>query len=270
MGTLYVVGTPIGNMEDITLRAIRVLKEVKLIAAEDTRKTRNLLSRYQIDTPLTSYFEHNKLSKLEYILTQTEKYDVALVSNAGMPGLSDPGFELVREAINRRITVVPVPGPSSVVTALVISGLPTDRFLYLGFLPRKAGERKRALSLIADREDTLLILEAPHRLRATLDEILITLGDRQIAVCRELTKIYEEVFRGKISEAARHFSQPKGEFVLVIGGREPSTTIEKISDVTEIIRKMKRSGLGAKETAELLGNQTGISKRTLYEEWLKL
>jgi 16S rRNA (cytidine1402-2'-O)-methyltransferase len=184
MPSLYVVATPIGNLEDITLRALRVLREVKLIAAEDTRKTRRLLSTYDIKTPMTSYYEHNKLTKLDYILEKLKEADVALVSEAGMPGISDPGYELIVAASKQNIPIVPVPGPSAVTTALAVSGLPTDRFTYIGFLPNKAGARRRLLESISDEPGTIIALEAPHRLAAALEDILNNLGDRRLAVGR--------------------------------------------------------------------------------------
>ena len=199
MPTLYVVATPIGNLEDISLRALRTLREVKLIAAEDTRKTRRLLGAYDIKTPVTSYYEHNKQSKLSYILERLGEGDVAIVSEAGVPGISDPGYELVVAAGEMGIPVVPVPGASAVTAALSVSGLASDRFTYVGFLPRKSGERKRFLESVASETGTIIALEAPHRLRQALKDVAIVLGDRRIAVCRQLTKIHEEVFRGTIT-----------------------------------------------------------------------
>ncbi len=219
MPILYVVATPIGNLEDISLRALRILREVGLIAAEDTRKTRRLLDAYDIDTPLTSYHEHSKKAKLDHLLAHLEREDVALVSEAGMPGLSDPGYDLVVSAIDRGIFVVPVPGPSAVITALVVSGLPTDQFVFVGFLPRRKGRRQRLLSSISDESRTIVAFEAPHRLREALTDIGEILGDRRIALCRELTKVHEEIFRGRVGQAIEHFAQPRGEFSLVIEGR---------------------------------------------------
>ncbi|MCX6013952.1 MAG: 16S rRNA (cytidine(1402)-2'-O)-methyltransferase [Chloroflexi bacterium] len=215
---LYVVATPIGNLEDISLRAIRILKEVSLIAAEDTRKTRILLNKYEIQTPLTSYFEHNKITKLPRILGALEQEDVALVSEAGMPGISDPGYELVKAAIQLGITVVPIPGPSAVVTALSVAGLPANEFIYIGFLPREKKKKKKLLVSISEEPRTIVAFESPYRVLASLGAIRDVLGDRQIAVCRELTKLYEEIFRGTITEALEHFKKPKGEFTLVIEG----------------------------------------------------
>jgi 16S rRNA (cytidine1402-2'-O)-methyltransferase len=215
---LYVVATPIGNLEDITLRAIRILAEVDLIAAEDTRTARKLLNKYDIRTRLTSFFEHSGRLKLKGILDTLQDADVALISEAGMPGISDPGYELIRSAIEEGHRIVPVPGSSAVVTALAAAGMPSDRFIFLGFLPRKPGERKRLLESAADAPYTIVCFESPHRLQRALADMLGALGDRPVAVCRELTKIYEEVFRGKVSEAIEHFSKPRGEFTLVISG----------------------------------------------------
>ena len=219
MPILYVIATPIGNLEDISLRVLRVLREVKLIAAEDTRKTRRLLNAYNIETPLTSYHEHSKRAKLDYLLGYLEEEDLALVSEAGMPGLSDPGYDLIVASIERGISVVPVPGPSAVITALVISGLPTDQFIYIGFLPRRKGQRQRLLSSIGDEPRTIVAFESPHRLREALTDIQDILGDRRVSVCRELTKVHEEVFRGRVSQAMEHFAEPRGEFTLVVEGK---------------------------------------------------
>ena len=210
MPALYVVATPIGNLEDVTLRAIRVLKEVKLIAAEDTRKTKRLLDHYGISTPMTSYYEHNKMTKLGYLLRFLETDDLALVSEAGMPGISDPGYELVVAAAKQGVRVVPIPGPSAIVAAVAVSGLPTDQFTYLGFLPRKKSERVHLLEQVALETRTLVAFEAPHRLIDALKDLLDVLGDRRMAVVRELTKLHEEIFRGTTSEAIEHFQQPKG------------------------------------------------------------
>jgi 16S rRNA (cytidine1402-2'-O)-methyltransferase len=219
MPVLYVIATPIGNLEDISLRALRLLQDVKLIAAEDTRTTRRLLNAYNIKTPLTSYHEHSKRAKLDHLLDYLEKEDLALVSEAGMPGLSDPGYELIVAAIGRGISVVPVPGASAVITALVVSGLPTDQFLYVGFLPRRKGQRQRLLSSIVDEPRTIVAFETPHRLNEALSDIGEVLGDRRLSVCRELTKVHEEIFRGRVSQATGHFVEPRGEFSLVIEGK---------------------------------------------------
>jgi len=216
---LYVIATPIGNLEDISLRALRLLREVKLIAAEDTRTTRRLLTAYDIKTPLTSYHEHSKRAKLDYLLDYLEKEDLALVSEAGMPGLSDPGYELIVAAIGCGISVIPIPGASAVITALVVSGLPTDQFVYVGFLPRRKGQRQRLLNSIAEERRTVVAFETRHRLTEVLNEIEEILGDRRLCVCRELTKVHEEIFRGRVSQAREHFAEPRGEFSLVIEGK---------------------------------------------------
>jgi len=270
MPILYIVATPIGNLEDISLRALRVLREVKLIAAEDTRRTKRLLATYDIRTPMTSYHERNKWSKLSYILGCLEDGDVALVSNAGMPGISDPGYELIVAANQQNIPVVPVPGPSVVVTALVVSGLPTDRFIYLGFLPHRAGSRRRFLESVADEPATMVIFETPHRLLAALNDVLLILGDRKVAVCRELTKIYEEVFRGTISQAIEHFTEPRGEFTLVIEGRGKKDRLVLTEDIEGRLRQMRLSGVTAKEAVAMVAGETGLSKKELYRAWLGL
>jgi 16S rRNA (cytidine1402-2'-O)-methyltransferase len=268
MPILYVVATPIGNLEDVSLRALRVLREVKLIAAEDTRRTKRLLVTYDIKTPMTSYHERNKLSKLDYILESLAVGDVALVSDAGTPGMSDPGYELIVAAGERGIPIVPVPGPSVAITALVVSGLPTDRFVYLGFLPHKTGGRQRLLKSVAGEPGTVVLLETPHRLLAALNDILLTLGDRKMAVCRELTKVHEEVFRGTVSQAIEHFAEPRGEFTLVIEGKRGKDKPLLTADIEEQLRQMRRSGITAKEAIASVAAGTGLSKKELYRAWL--
>ena len=269
MPTLYVVATPIGNLEDISIRALRVLDEVSLIAAEDTRKTRQLLSAFGLSTPTTSYHEHNKLSKLPTLLSRLANGDVALVSEAGMPGISDPGYELVTAAIERGIRVEPIPGASVLVTALAVSGLPTDRFTYLGFLPRREGQRRKLLEGVAGEERTLIAFEAPHRLLASLGDILGVLGDRRVAVCRELTKVYEEIYRGTVSQAIAHFAEPRGEFTLVIEGKEK--TASKVSaDTVDQLRRLRDEGLPAKEAVARVARASGVPKREVYRAWLSL
>jgi len=267
---LYIVATPIGNLEDISLRALRTLREVKLIAAEDTRRTRKLLNAYDIKTPTTSYHEHNKLAKLDYILDCLKEGDVALVSDAGMPGISDPGYELIVAAGQRGIPLVPIPGPSVVITALVVSGLDTGQFRYLGYLPAKAVARRRQLQSIAGEPATIIVFETPHRLPAALKDILAVLGDRRIAVCRELTKLHEEVFKGTVSGAIEHFAAPRGEFTLVIeGNREPEKP-QLTDEIKKQLKGMKRSGVGAKEAVARVAAGTGLSRKELYQTWLEL
>jgi 16S rRNA (cytidine1402-2'-O)-methyltransferase len=270
MPVLYVVATPIGNLEDVTLRALRVLRQVKLIAAEDTRKTRRLLNAYDIKTPMTSYYEHNKLTKLDYILDSLKEGDVGLVSEAGMPGISDPGFELIAAASRQNIPVVPVPGSSAITTALAVSGLPTDRFLYIGFLPNKAGARRLTLKSVVAEPGTIIVLEAPHRLTAALADILLVLGDRRVAVCRELTKLYEEVFRGTISEAIKHFTEPRGEFTLVIEGRGTKDKPQLTDAIERQLQQMYLAGATVKKAVAVVAGETGLKKKELYQTWLKM
>ena len=270
MPTLYVVATPIGNLGDISLRALRTLRDVKLIAAEDTRRTKRLLITYDIKTPMTSYHERNKWTKLDYILGCLEEGDVALVSNAGTPGIADPGYELIVAANQRGIPVVPIPGPSVVIMALVVSGLPTEKFVYIGFLPHKAGARRRLLQSVADEYGTIVLLETPHRLQAALNDMLLVLGDRKIAVCRELTKIHEEVFRGTISQAIEHFTELRGEFTLVVEGRGGKDKPQLTEDVERQLHHMRQSGGTAKEAIAKVSKETGLSRKELYRAWLKL
>jgi len=270
MPSLYVVATPIGNLEDISLRALRILREVKLIAAEDTRRTKRLLNAYNIKTPITSYHERNKWTKLDYILSCFEGGDVAVVSDAGMPGISDPGYELIVTAYQRGIPVVPIPGPSVVVTSLVISGLPTGRFTYLGFLPRKTNDRQRLLESIAGEYGSIVVLETPHRLLAALNDILLVLGNRKIAVCRELTKVHEEVFRGTVSQAIDHFMEPRGEFTLVIEGKINEDKPQLTEEIERELQYMRWARMTAKEAVAKMSEKTGISKRELYRAWLRI
>jgi 16S rRNA (cytidine1402-2'-O)-methyltransferase len=221
-GMLYIVSTPIGNREDITLRALRILKEVDLIAAEDTRHTLLLLKHFGIQTPLTSYFEGNELRKKEFILSKLKQgSQIALVSDAGTPGISDPGFRLIQTAIENQIPIVPIPGPSAVIAALSVSGLPTDSFLFKGFLPHKSKKRRDLLKQLEEVKATLIFYESPHRLTESLRDILDVLGDRGMVLTRELTKVYEEVLRGKVNEIINQIGERKlkGEMTLVISGK---------------------------------------------------
>jgi 16S rRNA (cytidine1402-2'-O)-methyltransferase len=219
-GVLYLVSTPIGNLQDITLRALDVLRLVDLIAAEDTRRTRILLQHYGIEKPVVSYHEHNKESRgKELIARLREGQQIAVVSDAGTPGISDPAYELVCACIEARVEIVPIPGPSAVVTALVVSGLPTDRFVFEGFLPAKKGRTKR-LEALREEPRTIVLYEAPHRIERTVADLLHHLGDRQVALVRELTKVHEEIWRGSLSQLQEHLRswRPRGEIVLVIEG----------------------------------------------------
>jgi 16S rRNA (cytidine1402-2'-O)-methyltransferase len=225
MSTLFLVATPIGNLEDLSPRAQRVLREVKLIAAEDTRHSRKLLTHFEIHTPLTSYFDHNERVKLDAVLETLLAGDVALISDAGMPGINDPGFLLVRAALDAGHQVSPVPGPSAPIAALAASGLPTDSFLYLGYAPRKSVERLGMLQQVASFPYTLVLLESPHRLLPTLQDLREALGNRQVAVAAELTKLYERFFRGTLQEAVNFFkAEPaRGEFTIVVAGAPRET-----------------------------------------------
>ena len=225
--TLYIVSTPIGNMEDITLRALRILKEVDLIAAEDTRRTGLLLKHFGIQAPLTSYFEGNELKKRDFIIAKLkEGKKVALVSDAGTPGISDPGFRLIQLAIENQVPIVPIPGSSAVITALSVSGLPTDAFLFKGFLPHKSKKKRDLLKELEHVRETLIFYESPHRISETLRDVLEILGDREIVLTRELTKVYEEIIRGKVSEILNQVGDRslKGEITLVISGRTRKIT----------------------------------------------
>ena len=270
MGTLYLVATPIGNLEDLSARARRILAEVGLIAAEDTRVTRKLLSHYDLHARLISYFEHNKLARLDTILAALETGDVALVSDAGTPGLNDPGYELVRAALQAGHRVSPVPGPASPLAALVASGLPTDAFLFLGYLPRKPAERAAQLAGVAGLPYTLIFLEAPHRLGAALKDLRQALGDRRVAVARELTKVHEEIWRGSLDGALRYFQEPRGEFVLVVEGhRGASDDRWTEQQLSEAIRDGRESGETPTALAVRLAGRSGWPRRQIYDLILK-
>jgi 16S rRNA (cytidine1402-2'-O)-methyltransferase len=273
MGTLFLVATPIGNLEDITLRALNVLRGASLIAAEDTRQTQKLLQRYEISTPTISYHEHNKISRVHEILSALAAGDVALVSDAGMPGLNDPGYELVQEALAAGYAVSAIPGPSAPVSALVISGLPTDAFLYLGYLPRRAVERRRRFHEVAGLSYTLIFLETPHRLIEALEDMQVELGDRPIAVARELTKLHEEVIRGTIAQVREHFSrsEPRGEFTLVVGGAAGELEGPWEEDkLTAALRAGLAAGQSQSQLAAEVAAKSGWQRREVYRMILKL
>lgn len=270
MAVLYVVATPIGNLEDVTLRAIRILREVGLIAAEDTRRTRLLLDHYGIQTPMTSYHEHNKTAKLAYLLRFLDQSDLALVSEAGTPGISDPGYELVAAAAQQGVPVVAIPGPSAIVSAVAVSGLPADQFVYLGFLPRRRTERVRLLTDVAREPRSLVAFEAPHRLVAALEDLLEVLGDRRMAAARELTKVHEEVFRGTVTGALERFREPRGEFTLVIEGCGPGKAGVITAGIEAEMRAMRERRVPAREAVALLSASTGLPRKALYRAWLEL
>jgi 16S rRNA (cytidine1402-2'-O)-methyltransferase len=267
MGTLYLAATPIGNLEDMSPRAVRVLKEAVLIAAEDTRHTGKLLKHFGIQTPITSYFEHNKLNKLDFILEKLSGGDVALVSDAGTPAINDPGYELVRAALASGFDVKPVPGPSAPLAALSVSGLPTDSFLYLGYLPHKTSERHKFVGQIAGLPYTLIFLESPYRIVESLEDLLSVLGDRRVCVAREMTKMFEEYWRGSIRGAVEHFkSQPaRGEFTLVVGGKKKEESDRWAEEeLLAAIQKELAEEKSAKEISTDLAEKSGWAKREIY------
>ena len=270
MPTLYVVATPIGNLEDITVRALRVLAEVGLIAAEDTRVTRRLLQRYSIGTPLTSYHEHNKDAVLPSLLSALREKDVAVVSDAGTPGVNDPGAELAEAAAAAGFAVVPLPGPSAVTSAIAASGLAVDQFVYVGFLPRRRVERRRLLDSLKGERRAPVAFEAPHRIRAALEDMDAVLGERRIAVCREMTKLHEEVFRGTAAEALAYFGIPRGEFTVVLeGATAGSGEGPQGEEAAEgILAALRARGVGAKEAVALVAGTGGLSKRRAYRMWV--
>ena len=270
MPTLYLVPTPIGNLEDITLRALRVLEEADLIAAEDTRVTRKLLARYSISTPTTAFHEHNRARKTPYLLGLLPEKDIALVSDAGTPTINDPGQQLVSAAASAGFDVVALPGASALTTAIAVSGIRAEGFVYLGYLPARKASRVKSLAELAAEPRTLVAFETPHRLSAALADILNTLGDRRIAVCRELTKIHEEVFRGSISDAIAHFSQPRGEFTLVIEGSDSPPTVTSKDDARQTLARLKEQGLTTRDAITRTTDVTGLSRRELYSIWLSL
>jgi len=271
MGILYLVATPIGNLDDISSRAIKTLDDAALIAAEDTRHSRKLLRHYSIDTPIISYHEHNKLSRVDQVLTALIQGDVALISDAGTPGLNDPGYELVRAAIEAGYEVSPIPGPSAPIAALVASGLPTDSYLYLGYLPRKTGERQGRLASVSDLPFTLVFLETPHRLEAALKDILDVLGDRSIAVARELTKLHEEIFRGGVADALAHFTKtgPRGEITLVIAGQPLSIERWPEDQMKSAIQAYQKEEFPPSQIAAQLATQSGWPRREIYRLLIK-
>ncbi len=269
--TLYLVATPIGNLRDITLRALEVLGKVSLIAAEDTRTTRNLLTAHGLRNRTTSFHQHNWRKKLPLVLEHLRSGDVALVSEAGTPAISDPGYELVAAAIENGIPVVPVPGPSALLAALVVSGLPLRQFHYLGYLPPRTAQRRQALAQVASEHATLVLFEAPHRVRETLEDVLAVLGNRRLAIARELTKLHEEVFRGTVAEAIAHFQEPRGEFTVVVeGAGEVQPPSPPSASLESELRRCRELGLTARQATALVSQKLGIPKRAVYRAWIQL
>ena len=270
MSTLYVVATPIGNLEDITVRALRVLREVDLIAAEDTRVTRKLLARYEIYTPLTSYREQNAAKKSPELLEMLAAgRNIALVSDAGTPAVSDPGAELVASAAAAGFEVAAIPGASALTAAVSVAGMAIDGFVFLGFLPRRRRDRISLLESEASTTRPLLAFETPHRLRAALVDLMSTLGDRRVVVARELTKLHEEVFRGTVSEAVDRFEEPRGEVTLVIEGASArSPEPDGREEAAKLLARLKGGGMRARAAVDLVAEQTGLPRGEVYRLWL--
>ena len=266
-GTLYIVATPIGNLEDITLRALRILKEVDLIAAEDTRHTRKLLTHYDIATPLTSYHDHSESTKAPVLVeTLLAGKNIALVSDAGTPCISDPGYRLVKSAAEADIPIVPIPGPSTLTAVVSVGGLPTDRFAFEGFLPAKKGQRQRVLQELSHEKRPLIFYESPHRLLSALADLEQILGDRRVVVGRELTKKFEEILRGPISQVCRafHNRQVKGEVALVVAGWDEKDGDAPEQSAVELMQQLLADGVGLKEAARVVSEACHISKRDAY------
>jgi 16S rRNA (cytidine1402-2'-O)-methyltransferase len=293
MGTLYLVSTPIGNPEDISLRAMRVLREASLIAAENISQAQRLLSRYDITVPCLLYHEHSKLARLDDLLTALANGDVALISDGGTPGLSDPGFELVSACIGAGFDVVPVPGPSAPLSALVASGLPTDQFIYLGGLPQRGAARRALLQTLVEMPQTLVCFETPHRLVDALKDLLAILGDRRIVLARDLTRAHEQFRRERISQALDHFTshRPHGDFTLVVegriwrsgAGRKAGDAVAQDEDVTQAdaalpseaevaarLRTLREQGKSGSAAARLVARELGINKSLVYQVWIGL
>lgn len=273
MGTLYVVGTPIGNLEDMTARGARVLGKVALVAAEDTRVSRRLLAHLGIRVQLISYRQHNWQAQLPRLLNSLETSDVALVCDAGMPVLSDPGSELVSAAAAAGFPVEVVPGPSALTASLAVSGFSADEFLFLGFLPRRRKERRERLRAVAPLNFTLVLFEAPHRVQATLRDVLEELGDRNISLCRELTKLHEEVFRGNVSQAVERVQSPRGEYVLVIQGPgeqpPPEDGYIREDEARQQLARLRASGVGAKDAVSQVAEALELPKNRTYRLWVE-
>src|SRR5215467_1901563 len=265
-GTLYIVATPIGNLEDITLRGMRVLKEVDLIAAEDTRHTQHLLDHFGIRTPLTSYHEHNERSKARQLIERLQQgQNVAIVSDAGTPAISDPGFRIVVEAVAFGINIVPIPGASALTAVLSAGGLPTDRFIFEGFLPAKSKERRARLQTLSAENRTLVFYEAPHRLKETLNDMQAILGERDVVVAREVSKAYEEFLRGRLSSVMQQIAERtiKGEVTLLVKGAEASPVVSQ-EQLKKEIEQLKAEGMGVKEISQFLGERHDYSKKEIY------
>ncbi|MGF1540437.1 MAG: 16S rRNA (cytidine(1402)-2'-O)-methyltransferase [Pleurocapsa sp.] len=270
LGILYLVGTPIGNLEDITLRAIRILQEVDAIAAEDTRRTGKLLQHLNINTPQISYYEHNHNSRIQDLVNRLQQGNkIALVTDAGMPSISDPGYQLVESAIAAKIKVIPIPGGTAAISALAVSGLPTDRFVFEGFLPIKEKYRRERLALLQNETRTMVFYEAPHRLLRTLIDFKGIFGsDRPLVLARELTKIYEEIWRGTIEQAIAVYTdsrQPKGEYTLVVGGTTVEASMLSKEELKQELQQLLAQGLTRSQASRQLAKSTSWSRRDIYQ-----
>jgi len=273
-GSLYIVGTPLGNLEDMSFRAVRILQSVDLIAAEDTRHTAKLLRHYQIKTPQVSYHEHNLRTRTPELLQRLgQGQTLALVTDAGMPGISDPGYDLVQACAAAAIPVVPVPGPTAAIAALSASGLPTDRFVFEGFLPAKGAARRQRLEALQAELRTMILYEAPHRLRSTLQDLAGVLGsDRSITLARELTKLHEEFWRGTLGAAIAHYRErsPQGEFTLVIAGANPEQPQLSEATLKGELLSLIQQGVSRSQASRQLAQQTSLSRRQIYQLALEI
>ena len=274
LGKLFVVSTPIGNLEDITLRAVNVLKDCDVIACEDTRTTKKLLARYGIETAVTSYHEHNEVEKSPKLLEKLkEGKDIALVSDAGTPSVSDPGWRLVNLSIENNIEAIPIPGPSAVLSALVVSGLPVDRFLFLGFFPKTVGKKKELLKDVEHHPYTLIFYESTRRLSGSLSVLLEILGDRNICIAREMTKLYEEVIRGSVSEVISILSKRvsvKGEVTVVIEGSRGGRGKISTEEAQKTLRTMKERGVALSDAVRTVCESSRASKNSVYRMALEI
>jgi 16S rRNA (cytidine1402-2'-O)-methyltransferase len=275
IGILYIVGTPIGNLEDMTFRAIRILQIVDAIAAEDTRHTGKLLHHFQIKTPQISYHQHNIQSRIPQLIERLQRGEnLALVTDAGMPCISDPGYELVKACAEASIQVIPIPGPTAAITALAASGLPSDRFCFEGFLPVKGKERREYLAAIQQESRTLIFYEAPHRLRQTLQDFLETIGtERAIVISRELTKLHETFWRGTVAEAITYFQQedPRGEYTLILAGADRLATAEPTeAEIMTALQTLLEKGISRSQASKEIAKLLNLSKREVYQLALTL
>lgn len=270
-GTLYIVSTPIGNLEDITLRALRILKEVDFIAAEDTRHSQKLLNYFNISKPMISYWSEKEKIRAEQIIEKLKTgLSGALISDAGTPGISDPGSILIKRVIEEGIPITPIPGTSGVIAALSVSGMPTEEFVFLGFLPPKTSDRKKKLKELALESRTMVFYEAPHRILDTLSDLIEVFGDRSAVVAREITKLYEEFIRGMLSDLLGNLENRKiaGEFVILVSGRKKQDI--SIDEALQEIKLMMKKGLGRKEAVRKIAEQYGLSKKELYDKSLQV